>query len=266
MAGFTLSEDESSWIKPNLAAASVSLLRPKSSASSSTSSTNKLPTFKRASNGNKRLPTFKRATSSTPPPMLTDSASSGSEDDDNLSDAELMKLRETKLMFFDDEDEDEDATFGADTIDEDELVNFKNLTAPEIVPIKCNTSGKKRRRACKDCTCGLKEEEEAAEAKQKTLQNSILGQLARSASDEAAAIEARTRAKARQQKKKGPTRIIRFTEGELAEIDFTIEGKTGGCGSCSLGDAFRCDGCPFLGLPAFKPGSVITIDSFGEDI
>lgn len=31
------------------------------------------------------------------------------------------------------------------------------------------------------------------------------------------------------------------------------------CGKCYLGDAFRCEGCPFRGLPAFEPGQKLDL-------
>jgi hypothetical protein len=38
-----------------------------------------------------------------------------------------------------------------------------------------------------------------------------------------------------------------------------LENPTSGCGSCGLGDAFRCAGCPYRGLPAFEMGKKIEL-------
>lgn len=95
-----------------------------------------------------------------------------------------------------------------DLVDSDALLDEEDLKKPDPASLKalsCKESGKKK--ACKNCTCGLADELEAESAgKQKT-------NLPKSA-----------------------------------------------CGSCYLGDAFRCASCPYLGMPAFKPGEKIVLD------
>uniref|UniRef100_A0A182M6Q8 Anamorsin homolog n=1 Tax=Anopheles culicifacies TaxID=139723 RepID=A0A182M6Q8_9DIPT len=99
----------------------------------------------------------------------------------------------------DDNDEEE-------RIDDEELLDEDDKAKPTAESLRvCGTTGK--RKACKDCSCGLAEELDA-EAKGKAL------------------------------------------------TDTTTKSS---CGSCYLGDAFRCATCPYLGMPAFKPGEKILL-------
>ena len=97
-----------------------------------------------------------------------------------------------------------------------------------IEPDDCElTDGK--RKACKNCTCGRAEEEEAA-------------------IDNVVSLD-----------------LMDDIEEDVIEVDPTPK-KTGGCGSCALGDAFRCSTCPYLGMPAFNTGDKITLGGmFGKD-
>jgi anamorsin len=92
----------------------------------------------------------------------------------------------------------------SDTIDESTLLEPQDFTKPIIQPLECRPAPGKRRKACKDCTCGLKELED--------VENEVARKLP----------------------------VVKLGDDEL---DFTVQGKTSSCGSCGLGDAFRCAGC-----------------------
>ncbi|WEW55622.1 electron carrier [Emydomyces testavorans] len=113
-------------------------------------------------------------------------------------------------------------------IDEETLLDEADMERPIVLPLECRPKAGKRRRACKDCTCGLAEK----------LQDE--DQAKRANAD--AALE-----------------TMKLGANELAEVDFTVQGKLGSCGNCALGDAFRCDGCPYIGLPPFKPGEEVRL-------
>jgi len=91
-------------------------------------------------------------------------------------------------------------------INEDDLLDEDDLKKPDPSTLRvCATTQK--RKACKNCSCGLAEELEQ-EASEKIERN---------------------------------------------------KSASSACGNCYLGDAFRCASCPYLGMPAFKPGEKIIL-------
>lgn len=89
-----------------------------------------------------------------------------------------------------------------DLVDENELLDETDIVKPDASNLRvCSTTGK--RKACKDCSCGLAEELSGKVKQETTVKSS--------------------------------------------------------CGNCYLGDAFRCASCPYLGMPAFKPGEKVIL-------
>ncbi|XP_078365876.1 anamorsin homolog isoform X2 [Oculina patagonica] len=117
-----------------------------------------------------------------------------------VKDENVAKIWTLSAQDIDDED--------IDILDSDTLLDEEDLLKPDPASLKsdCNTNKAGKKKACKNCTCGLAEE---------------IGQ------------------------------------GKKPEK----KAVTSSCGSCYLGDAFRCASCPYLGMPAFKPGEKVALTS-----
>ncbi|KAK9452910.1 cytokine-induced anti-apoptosis inhibitor 1, Fe-S biogenesis-domain-containing protein [Dipodascopsis uninucleata] len=215
--GFLISEGNGTdmkWSKPDTQ--KVFVLKPRS---------------KTSSTGSKIISLASSATkSSASSPELSDASSVSStvssiESPKRPAEEPWIVDMDDGININDDLDDDDD-----DLIDEDTLLDGE-VPATIKIPTSCQPKGKRRRKACKDCTCGLKELELQEEEARKAAQ----------------------------------VNIVSLSTDDTTEIDFTVPGKTGSCGNCSLGDAFRCDGCPYLGLPPFKEGEVVSLDAIGDD-
>ncbi|TPX32557.1 hypothetical protein SmJEL517_g04359 [Synchytrium microbalum] len=118
-----------------------------------------------------------------------------------------------------DDEDDEAAEEDEDLMDEDELLDEEDLKLPANRRDGCDATDGAKRKACKDCTCGLAEELDAEEVVEEA-----------AVSDQVIFVRPVTKKAAKSS-----------------------------CGNCFLGDAFRCGSCPYMGMPAFAPGEKVVL-------
>ncbi|GAC96428.1 hypothetical protein PHSY_004008 [Pseudozyma hubeiensis SY62] len=142
-----------------------------------------------------------------------------------------------------------------DLIDQSSLLrdaDFVATTAVKRPDCDVGPGQGKKKKACKGCTCGLREMQEEEER----TANSNVVQLDTEDMDmpngEPPAGGKRTEVTETIIGKDGKPKTIK-------RIQVDTKGATSSCGSCFLGDAFRCSSCPYLGLPAFEPGQKVEI-------
>ena len=112
------------------------------------------------------------------------------------------------------------------------LLTPEDKARPECIFPSSEGKPVKRRRACKDCTCGLAEVEAQEEAQSAAvIQEAQRGFFLEGDDDIPDALKKATQG----------------TEG-IWPVEKRAEAKkTSSCGQCYLGDAFRCSSCPYIG-------------------
>eukprot|EP01088_Endostelium_zonatum_P016520 TRINITY_DN4501_c0_g1_i1.p1 TRINITY_DN4501_c0_g1~~TRINITY_DN4501_c0_g1_i1.p1 ORF type:complete len:353 (-),score=114.31 TRINITY_DN4501_c0_g1_i1:16-1074(-) len=124
-------------------------------------------------------------------------------------------------------------------INEDDLLTEDDLTKGASNQFKnddCELGKGGVKKACKNCTCGRAEEEikergqDKAEIKVNVNTNNNNNATSSNSNGNSASVDS------------GITKTVNSS-----------------CGNCYLGDAFRCGGCPYRGMPSFKPGEKVTI-------
>ncbi|CDR88671.1 related to DRE2-component of the Fe-S protein assembly machinery [Sporisorium scitamineum] len=130
--------------------------------------------------------------------------------------------------------------------------DFIATTAVKRPDCDVATGQSKKKKACKGCTCGLRELQEEEER----TANANVVQLDTEDMDMPGASPSEGGKR---------TEVIETIIGKdgkpktIKRIQVDTKGATSSCGSCFLGDAFRCSSCPYLGLPAFEPGQKVEI-------
>ncbi|KAI9630198.1 hypothetical protein KEM48_012231 [Puccinia striiformis f. sp. tritici PST-130] len=121
-------------------------------------------------------------------------------------------------------------------IDDTSLLTEEDLKKPENIITSEDCNPKKAKKACKNCTCGLRE----LELSQEDDLPAHLKNPGQPTSDQ------------------DPSKLI---------VNGVAKTLTSSCGSCYLGDAFRCSSCPYLGMPAFEPGQPVKLTAeMGDDL
>lgn len=113
-------------------------------------------------------------------------------------------------------------------IDAESLLTPADKARPVPTCEPVNAAAPRRKKACKGCSCGL------AELEEEERKNSKIVLLDGSQNGETMEVDQAERERLVQAAKAAPK-------------------ATSSCGSCFLGDAFRCASCPYLGMSKFAP-------------